>query len=68
MFNEILTEFIIAGVSSFLLTVILSRCIIPILVAKKAGQPIRKEGPQSHMSKAGTPTMGGIAFILAIAS
>ena len=67
MFNEMLTEFVIAGVSSFLLTVILSRCIIPILVAKKAGQPIRKEGPQSHMSKAGTPTMGGIAFILAIA-
>lgn len=67
MFNEMLTEFVIAGVSSFLLTVILSRCIIPILVAKKAGQPIRREGPQSHMSKAGTPTMGGIAFILAIA-
>lgn len=67
MFKEILTEFIIAGVSSFLFTVILSRCIIPILVAKKAGQPIREEGPQSHMSKAGTPTMGGIAFIMAIA-
>lgn len=67
MFSEILTEFIIAGVSSFLLTVILSRLIIPILVAKKAGQPIREEGPKSHFSKAGTPTMGGIAFILAIA-
>ena len=67
MFSEFLTEFIIAGVSSFLLTVILSRCIIPILVAKKAGQPIRKEGPKSHFSKAGTPTMGGIAFIMAIA-
>ena len=67
MFEEILTEFIIAGVSSFLLTVILSRCIIPILVAKKAGQPIRAEGPQSHKGKAGTPTMGGIAFIMAIA-
>ena len=67
MFEEILIEFIIAGVSSFLLTVVLSRCIIPILVAKKAGQPIRKEGPQNHMGKAGTPTMGGIAFIMAIA-
>ena len=66
MFNEILTEFIIVGVSSFLLTVILSHCIIPILVAKKAGQPIRKEGPKSHLTKAGTPTMGGIAFIMAI--
>lgn len=67
MFNEMLIEFIIAGVSSFVLTVILSRCIIPILVAKKAGQPIRKEGPKSHFSKQGTPTMGGIAFIMAIA-
>lgn len=67
MFEGLLTEFIIAGVSSFILTVILSRCIIPILVAKKAGQPIRKEGPQSHQVKAGTPTMGGIAFIMAIA-
>ncbi len=67
MFNEMLIEFIIAGVSSFVLTAILSRCIIPILVAKKAGQPIRKEGPKSHFSKQGTPTMGGIAFIMAIA-
>ena len=67
MFNKLLIEFIIAGVSSFALTAILSRCIIPILVAKKAGQPIRKEGPKSHFSKQGTPTMGGIAFIMAIA-
>lgn len=67
MFERLLTEFAIAGVSSFILTVILSRCIIPILVAKKAGQPIRKEGPQNHKQKAGTPTMGGIAFIMAIA-
>ncbi len=66
MFNEFLIEIAIAGVSSFLVTAILSRCIIPILVAKKAGQPIRSEGPKSHFSKAGTPTMGGIAFILAI--
>ena len=67
MFEEICIEFIIAGVSSFALTAILSRCIIPILRAKKAGQPIRAEGPKSHYSKAGTPTMGGIAFIMAIA-
>jgi len=67
MFNELLIEFAIAGVSSFLLTAILSRCIIPILRAKKAGQPIREEGPKQHFSKQGTPTMGGIAFIMAIA-
>ena len=67
MFKEICIEFIIAGVSSFGLTAILSHYIIPILVAKKAGQPIRREGPKSHFSKQGTPTMGGIAFIMAIA-
>lgn len=67
MFEELLIESIIAGVSSFALTAMLSRCIIPILVARKAGQPIRKEGPKSHFSKQGTPTMGGIAFIMAIA-
>ena len=67
MFVGNLIEFIIAGVSSFAFTVILSRLIIPILVAKKAGQPIREEGPAEHFAKAGTPTMGGIAFILAIA-
>lgn len=66
MFKEFLTEFIIVGVSSFVLTAVLSHYIIPILVAKKAGQPIRKEGPKSHFGKAGTPTMGGIAFIMAI--
>ena len=67
MFEELLIESIIAGVSSFALTAVLSRCIIPILVARKAGQPIRKEGPKAHFSKQGTPTMGGIAFIMAIA-
>jgi phospho-N-acetylmuramoyl-pentapeptide-transferase len=67
MFDTILIEFVTAGVLSFALTTVLSRCIIPILVARKAGQPIRKEGPKWHFSKQGTPTMGGIAFIMAIA-
>ena len=66
MFDRTLIEFSIVGVSSFILTAILSHFIIPILVAKKAGQPIRTEGPKSHLSKAGTPTMGGVAFIFAI--
>lgn len=66
MFDRTLVEFLIVGVSSLCLTTILSHFIIPILVAKKAGQPIRQEGPKSHYSKAGTPTMGGIAFIFAI--
>lgn len=39
---------------------------IPIIKSKQFGQFIREDGPQSHLSKAGTPTMGGIAIIAAI--
>ncbi|AWE06580.1 phospho-N-acetylmuramoyl-pentapeptide-transferase [Lysinibacillus sp. 2017] len=53
-------------VSSFLLTVILAPIGIPLLRRLKFGQSIREEGPKSHMKKAGTPTMGGIIFLLAI--
>lgn len=48
----------------FLLTVIAGRIILPILRAKKVGQIIREEGPKWHMGKSGTPTMGGISFII----
>lgn len=37
--------------------------IIPILQALKTGQIIREDGPQAHLKKAGTPTMGGIFFV-----
>ena len=38
--------------------------MIPFMKQKQFGQYIREEGPKEHLSKAGTPTMGGIAFIL----
>ena len=38
--------------------------LIPFLHKIKFGQSIRKEGPKSHMAKTGTPTMGGIVFVL----
>ncbi len=37
--------------------------VIPLLQAIKAGQIIREDGPQAHLKKAGTPTMGGIFFV-----
>jgi phospho-N-acetylmuramoyl-pentapeptide-transferase len=37
--------------------------VIPVLQALKTGQIIREDGPQAHLKKAGTPTMGGIFFI-----
>ena len=51
---------------SFLASVILSLIIVPILRKLKVGQIEREEGPQSHLKKQGTPTMGGIIMILVI--
>ncbi|RUL55907.1 MULTISPECIES: phospho-N-acetylmuramoyl-pentapeptide-transferase [Lysinibacillus] len=53
-------------VASFLASVVLAPIAIPILRRMKFGQSIREEGPQSHMKKAGTPTMGGIIFLISI--
>ncbi|MGL5296187.1 MAG: phospho-N-acetylmuramoyl-pentapeptide-transferase [Culicoidibacterales bacterium] len=50
---------------ALLLTLILGKYGIPYLRKLKAGQSIREEGPQSHMTKAGTPTMGGLFFMIA---
>ena len=46
-------------------TVLIARLVIPFL-KKRAEQPIYEDGPKWHMSKAGTPTMGGISFLIAI--
>lgn len=51
---------------SFFISVILAPFLIPILRRLKFGQSIREEGPKSHMKKAGTPTMGGIIFLISI--
>jgi len=37
--------------------------VVPLLRSLKAGQVIREDGPQAHLKKAGTPTMGGIIFV-----
>lgn len=51
---------------TFGLTALLGYAIIPLLRRMKFGQSIREEGPQAHMKKAGTPTMGGLIFLVAI--
>ncbi len=51
---------------SFGLTVLLGRLLLPLLRRLKAGQSIKEIGPTWHMSKQGTPTMGGLMFIAAI--
>lgn len=51
---------------SFALTLLLGKVLIPVLHALKAGQSIREIGPKWHSVKEGTPTMGGIMFILPV--
>ena len=53
------------GGCALILTVIFGFILLPVLRHFKLGQPIRTEGPIWHQPKAGTPTMGGICFILA---
>ena len=51
---------------AFFLTELMLPRLIKYLHVLKFGQAIREEGPQSHMHKKGTPTMGGISFIVSI--
>jgi phospho-N-acetylmuramoyl-pentapeptide-transferase len=61
MMNQIL----FAGVIGLFLTLVGTTLLIKLLARKGYGQYIRDDGPREHASKRGTPTMGGIAFILA---
>lgn len=50
----------------FIISIILGPIFIPMLHKLKFGQNIREEGPKSHFKKAGTPTMGGVIFIISV--
>lgn len=49
---------------SFILTVALAPVLIPFLLRLKVGQTVRDDGPESHLKKNGTPTMGGIIILI----
>ena len=59
--------YILSFIVAFGVAAILGQILIPVLRRLKAGQSIREDGPTWHMSKQGTPTMGGLMFIAAIA-
>ena len=56
---------LMAGATSLLVSLVGTRYLISWLTAHKVGQPIQEDGPQGHVTKAGTPTMGGVAFVVA---
>ena len=51
---------------SFAISVVLGPLVIPFLRRLKVGQTERTEGPESHLKKNGTPTMGGILFLVSV--
>lgn len=61
-----LGEMLIPFVIGFALTIVPMPLFIGYMRLKKEGQTIREEGPQWHAEKNGTPTMGGLVFLLAI--
>lgn len=60
------TTILVSVIVSFAVSVLLGPIIIPFLRKLKVGQTIRDEGPQSHLKKNGTPTMGGILILLSV--
>ncbi len=63
---DTINTIIMSSVLSFLLCALTGPFIIPALIKLKFGQEIREIGPSWHKKKSGTPTMGGVIFILAI--
>ena len=57
---------LLALVIGFAVTTVVGKLLIPVLVQLKAGQSIKEIGPTWHMNKQGTPTMGGLMFIIGI--
>ncbi len=59
-------KFALIAVIAFAVSMLVTAIMIPFLREKQFGQFIREDGPQAHLSKAGTPTMGGIAMVAGI--
>ncbi len=66
LFDYITVRAILSALTALALSLWLGPAVIAKLATLKGGQPIRSDGPQSHFSKAGTPTMGGALILLTI--
>jgi phospho-N-acetylmuramoyl-pentapeptide-transferase len=66
VFNYITLRAVLACLTALVITFIVGPGMIRRLTSYKIGQAVRDDGPQSHLSKAGTPTMGGALILVAI--
>src|SRR5690625_4236699 len=67
VFSYLTLRMILGTMTALLLCLWLGPWVIRRLVERQIGQAIRDDGPQSHLSKAGTPTMGGAMILMGIA-
>ena len=59
-------ETILAVIIAFVVSAVLCPIVIPFLHRLKFGQQVRDDGPQTHLKKQGTPTMGGLVILSSI--
>ena len=61
-----MVKILAAGIISLITCLIIGPLLIPVLRRMKFGQTVRTDGPESHLEKQGTPTMGGIIFFFSL--
>ncbi|MDR1853905.1 MAG: phospho-N-acetylmuramoyl-pentapeptide-transferase [Azoarcus sp.] len=67
VFNYITFRAVLAAMTAMFLSLACGPRVIRWLAAKKIGQAVRSDGPQTHLVKTGTPTMGGILILISVA-
>ena len=66
VFNYITLRAVLAAMTALIISFVAGPRVIRWLAAKKIGQAVRTDGPQTHLVKSGTPTMGGVLILIAI--
>lgn len=67
VFGYITLRTVLAAMTALVISFLAGPRVIRWLAAKKIGQAVRTDGPQTHLVKSGTPTMGGVLILIAIA-
>jgi phospho-N-acetylmuramoyl-pentapeptide-transferase len=67
VFNYITLRAVLATLTALTISFVAGPAVIRWLTAKKIGQAVRNDGPQSHLVKSGTPTMGGALILISMA-
>ncbi len=67
MFNYITLRAVLAALTALVISFLAGPAMIRKLAAYKIGQAVRDDGPQTHLTKAGTPTMGGALILVSVA-